>query len=192
MEIVNYVSAASCDVSALALNERFYLTRERGELAYTVFEECLRKTDEGQALVLTFPPHQLIDASFADEAIVRLGEGLVQGEYGERGVLLAGLTADSLHNLNAVLTLRNIKLSLLAIEGKAWQVVGGLEPSLRETLELLATREHLTAPQLSEHRQLAINTASNRLKRLYDQRLIHRTYQVTGKGLEYIYRFWRW
>jgi predicted transcriptional regulator len=39
---------------------------------------------------------------------------------------------------------------------------------------------------------LAINTASNRLKRLYDRRLVRREYEVSAKGLQYYYYFWQW
>ena len=74
----------------------------------------------------------------------------------------------------------------------AWQCIGHLEPSLNETLEIIAQRGHLTAPELADLKKLIVNSASNRLKRLYDQRLVRREHEVSEKGLQYIYYFWQW
>ncbi|MFZ4815600.1 MAG: hypothetical protein ACOYL5_13765 [Phototrophicaceae bacterium] len=177
----------------LQLPARFFLTREKGEVAYTELLTVLQTVPEGEPLILEFPPEQLIDASFADEALLRLAEGLLTGDYGEKALLLQGLTADSLHNIDAVIHLRNLKLALLAVEPNgAWQVIGQLEKSLRETLDLLAEQPTLTAPILAAQIGTAVNTASNRLKRLYDGRLICRQEEVSEKGREYLYHFWRW
>ena len=69
---------------------------------------------------------------------------------------------------------------------------GETRETLAETLDLVAKRERLTAPELADYKELAVNSASNRLKRLYDQRLIRREYEISDKGLQYIYRFWEW
>jgi DNA-binding transcriptional ArsR family regulator len=177
----------------LGLPARFFLTREKGEAAYNRLADVLAKMPEGEPLVLQFPPEQLVDSSFADEAIIRLVEALVAGDYGDRAVLLAGLTEDSAHNVNAAIHLRNLKLAVLVVgSDDSWALVGQLERSLRETLEMLAEAETMTAPELSERIGSAVNTASNRLKRLYDGRLIRREYEVSERGLQYIYHFWRW
>ena len=60
----------------------------------------------------------------------------------------------------------------------------------RDTLNLLHEKGHLTALELVKQLGLAINTASTRLKRLYDLRLIGRNFEITEKGLQYIYYFW--
>jgi predicted transcriptional regulator len=78
------------------------------------------------------------------------------------------------------------------VEGVSWQVVGQLERSLHETLEMVAEVETMTAPILAERIESAVNTASNRLKRLYDVRLISRKEDRTEKGLQYRYQFWEW
>src|SRR6266566_4905536 len=153
----------------IVLLDRLFLTREKGELAY-----------------------QLVDASFADETIVRLGEELVAGIYGDRGLLLEGLTENSQHNLNAVIRLRHLKLAFLHVQsGNAEHVLGQLEPSLKETLALVARHGHLTAPALAGILDIAVNGASNRLKRLYDLHLVRREFEVSSQGLEYIYSCWQ-
>ncbi len=177
---------------AIGLPERYFLTRERGEEAYRVLKERLWQTPERCALVLAFPPGQVVDASFADESLVRLGEELVAGEFGERVVLLEGLTDDSVRNLEAIIRFRRAKLVFLLVEpGGGWGHVGPLEPSLLEAFRLAARWRRITAPDLARELQLALNTANNRLKRLHALRLLWREHEVSEKGLKYIYHFWR-
>jgi DNA-binding transcriptional ArsR family regulator len=177
----------------LGISERLFLTRQRGEQAYQVLKVRLQALNEGQALILLFPPDQLMDASFADETIVRLGEEIASGNFGERSILLENLTEDSITNLNSIIKFRQLKLAFLAVEpNSVWQCVGQLEPSLRETLEFLSERNRLTAPELGTIKQLEVNTASNRLKRLYNLHLVRREHEITNQGLQYIYYFWQW
>ena len=178
---------------SLGLPDRFFVTRDKGEQAYGLIQADLDATPDGEPLLLEFPPQQLMDASFADESIVRLGEALADGQAGQRTLLLKGLTDDTIHNLNAVIQLRRLKLAFLSVDSMGgWSIVGQLEPSLYETLEIMAERRRLTAPELSDLLDMAINTASNRLKRLNDVRLIRREYEVSDRGLQYIYHFWEW
>ena len=170
-----------------------FITRPKGERAYEILREELLGVPEGKALVLGFPPNQLVDASFADETAVKLGEETLRGEYGDRAVLLEGLTKDSLKNVNAAISLQRLKLPLLAVEQTgSWQVVGHLEEHLLETLKLVAEHGSTTASELSSLLDLAINTASTRLKRLHNLHLVRRDYEVSEKGLQYLYYFWDW
>jgi hypothetical protein len=179
--------------SALGLPERYFLTREKGEEAYRLLEARLRETPERCALVLAFPPEQVVDASFADESLIRLGEKLVASEFGERAALLEGLTEDSVRNLEAIIRLRRAKLVFLLVTPEGgWSHVGPLEPSLLEAFGLAARRRRITAPELASELELALNTANNRLKRLHALRLLWREYEVSEKGLRYIYHFWHW
>lgn len=178
---------------AIGLPERFFLTREKGEEAYRLLEGRLRETPERCALVLAFPPGQVVDASFADESLVRLGEGLVAGEFGERAALLEGLTEDSVRNLEAIIRLRRAKLVFLLVgPGGGWRHAGPLEPSLSEAFGLAARWRRITAPDLARELRLALNTANNRLKRLHALRLLWREHEVSEKGLIYIYHLWHW
>jgi hypothetical protein len=191
-KIMNLYSMAQVG-SAVGLPERFFVTREKGAQAYALLKARLETIAEGQALVLDFPAAQLMDASFADESIVRLGEETMEWQFGARGLLLMGLTDDTVHNLQAVIQLRHLKLAFLLVTMSGeWRVIGQLEASLHETLDIVARYRQLTAPQLTDLLGLAINTASNRLKRLYDQRLVRREYDISDKGLQYIYYFWEW
>jgi hypothetical protein len=179
--------------SMLGLPERYFLTREKGEEAYRLLEGHLGQLPERCALILSFPPEQVVDASFADEFVIRLGEKLVGGEFGERAALLEGLTEDSIHNLEAVIRLRRAKLVFLLVDPEGgWRHAGPLEPSLLEALALTASRGTITAPELARELRLALNTANNRLKRLHALRLLWREHEVSERGLRYIYHFWEW
>lgn len=185
------------DMSQLAteleLPPRFFVTRDKGEVAFTRLVEALQAEPEEASLILQYPPEQVMDVSFADETVIRLGEAIVDGQFGHRRILLAGLTQDSIDNINAAIRLQRLKLAFLAIDSEGqWQVVGHLEDSLREVLDMLAKRPSLTAPELADEKELALNSANNRLKRLFDQHLIRREYEVSEKGLIYIYYFWHW
>jgi hypothetical protein len=174
-------------------SSRLFLTRPKGEKAYKLLKKNLLDVPDGEALVLVFPPNQLIDGSFADEAIVKLGEEILEGEFGDRCMLLEGLTKDSIKNINAVISLNKLKLPLLAVERSGgWQVIGRLEDHLLETLGLLAKHQRLTANDLMTMLNLAVNTASTRLKRLHNLHLVRREYEISEKGLQYIYYFWKW
>lgn len=170
-----------------------FITRPKGEKAYEILKEELKRVPEGEALVLSFPPNQLVDASFADETAVKLGQETLGDEYGDRAVLLEGLTKDSIKNVRAAISLQKLKLPLLAVERSGeWQVVGHLEEHLLETLKLVAERGRLTAAELTSILDMAVNTASTRLKRLHNMHLVRREHEITDKGLQYIYYFWRW
>jgi DNA-binding transcriptional ArsR family regulator len=133
-----------------------------------------------------------MDVSFADEVVIRMGEELVSGFFGQdQGIILQGLGDDSIKNLTAAVRLQKLKIAFLVIKSSGeWECVGQLEQNLRDTLNLLFTQGRLTAPDLVKRLGLAVNTASTRLKRLYDLHLVKRDYEITDNGLQYIYQFW--
>lgn len=179
--------------AVLSLPDGLFILRDKGEEAYPYLKAVLEETPEGQPLVLVFPANQLVDASFADESIVRLGQELVDGEFGQRCLLLEGVSEDSVHNIEAAIHLQSLKLAFLAVEPSGeWRTIGHLEPSLQQVLEILARRDRLTTVELANLLDLAVNTASNRLKRLYDQHLTRREHEISETGLQYIYYFWNW
>jgi hypothetical protein len=179
--------------AVLGLPDRLFILRDKGEAAYPYIQAALEETPEGQPLVLVFPADQLVDASFADESVVRLGQELVADEFGQRSLLLEGVTEDSVHNIEAAIELQKLKLAFLVVEPSGeWRTIGHLEPSLQQVLEILARRDRLTTVKLANLLDLAVNTASNRLKRLYDQRLVRREHEISETGLQYIYYFWQW
>jgi hypothetical protein len=177
--------------AGIRIKGRNFLTRDKGEEAYVLLQEQLLQTAEGQALVLVFPSEQLVDSSFADESIVRLGEQILRGMFGERAIVMEGLTEDSIKNFSAVLKLRGIKLPLLTVWPTGeWRVLGSLEENLHATLRIVQKHGQLRASDLASTLGLAVNTASTRLKRLHNLHLVRREFEISNKGLEYVYYFW--
>ena len=177
----------------IGISDGLFILREQGERAFTRLRALFQEVPDGQPLVLRFPPDQLIDASFADESILRLAAEVIEGQHGNRSILLGGLSENSIHNIEAAIHFQGLKLAFLVIEpGRGWRFIGHLEANLKDTLQIVAQHTRITAPELSSLLGVAINTASNRLKRLFDRRLVRRTYEITAKGLQYVYHFWEW
>lgn len=175
----------------LQIPTKYLITRQLGDQVYQHLHEQLNELPRGQAVKLTFPPEQLIDTSFADEALLRLEQEYLDEKLGDGTLILQGLTDDSIHNINAAIHLQHLKMAFLVTTSEGnWNIIGQLEQSLSETLKLIANQGRLTAPELAQILNLAINSASNRLKRLYDLRLVRREFEITENGLQYIYYFW--
>jgi len=174
-------------------NSALLITREKGQKVYIELVKRIQASDPANCPIkIIFPENQLMDVSFADEVVIRLQEGLNKGEFGEgQGIILYGLGDDSIENLTAAVKLQKLKIAFMVIKqtGK-WDCIGQIEQNLRKTLDLLFKQGRLTAPDLARHLGLAVNTASTRLKRLYDMHLIRRDFEITENGLQYIYMFW--
>ena len=174
-------------------NSALLITREKGQKVYMALVKHIQISDPTNCPIrIIFPENQLMDVSFADEVVIRLQEGLNKDAFGEgQGIILYGLGDDSIENLTAAVKLQKLKIAFMVIKqtGK-WDCIGQLEQNLRETLDLLFKQGQLTAPDLARQLGLAVNTASTRLKRLYDMHLIRRDYEITENGLQYIYMFW--
>ncbi len=171
----------------------YLLTRTKGERVYELVKTNLLSLPEGESLYLDFAEVYAMDVSFVDEAIILLAKEIVDDQYGQRRLVLHHLSQDTTDNLNAAIALQNLTLALFSMQSDGgWQLVGHLEKSLQQVLTMIMACREITAPQLAAELELALNAANNRLKRLYDQRLIQRRYEVTDKGLLYIYYVWPW
>jgi DNA-binding transcriptional ArsR family regulator len=171
----------------------FFIGRKAGERAYHALKPKLLETPEGSPLVIKFSPSQLIDVSYADESLVRIGKEILSGDYGERCLLLKGLSDASVTNLNAAIIWRKLRLVFLAVEPTGqWKHIGQLGSHHLETLEFVAMKGSMTVGEVVKKYKLQINTASNRLKRLYDLRLLRREGEITNNGWFYTYYFWQW
>ena len=166
-----------------------YVGRVKGRVAYSVWKERLLTIEEGQALWLNFPADHVVDASFAEESIIRLGRELYEKEFGDRFLRLHGLTADSIININAIIKWHNHRVVFLTDHPQErWQIIG--RPPGKELLaifELVKAQDHTTSAELAAALQIAVNAASTQLNRLYRLRLLRRKREVSQRGIEYIY-----
>ena len=168
-----------------------------GERAYAFLRTELLKVSEGYPLVVEFPEYNMMDVSFADASLGRLGQEIIEGKMGERCLVLDGLMPASLTNLEAMIARRPTKLAFLVTDITTWYEVAGDVPDyLKKTLGLLAERGHMTAEELAKERKLGLSAAGNHLKRLYDLRLLRREGEAkrggARKGAIHTYYFWQW
>lgn len=166
------------------------VTRELGLQAYDVLRRALIEIHEGEILTLRFEGVRVMDSSFAGASVLRLVQELVDGEFGDRYIILMGATPSTEENVHLTIVGHGLKLGLQAADGEEEpRLLGQIEPNLQETLVLVNKRRVLTARELADMKgDMAINTASNRLKKLFDLRLIRRVEEVTMTGRQHVYK----
>ena len=117
---------------------------------------------------------------------------LWSGEYGEKFLLLKGLTPSQAENIHVALERK--RLAVLTIGPEGWEIIGSLNNYLIHTLNQVMKRKRLTLRQLSEEERIGMNTSGTRLLNLYKKRLVARLEGPTvGKddphrGRQFVYR----
>jgi DNA-binding transcriptional ArsR family regulator len=163
------------------------LLRNYGQRAFSILENALREVPTGQTLLLDFGGISVMDTSFADETILELALGLLQNKYGDRWMILEEPSPATIDNLEGTIARRKAKVALLIHkEGRAL-LIGHVEPNLLEAWQLVCQKIELTARELADQLGLEINTASMRLRKLYDARLLARREEITPGGRQHIY-----
>jgi hypothetical protein len=166
---------------------------DAGRVVYDVFRKRLLGAPERRAMVVSFPERRPLDASFFAASLVRIGRELAAGGYGERGLLLHGMDADAVFNLEAAISGKASSAAFLLIDERGlWKTVGHLAETHARTLKQMGRAGSLSAPELAKREGLALNAANNRLKRLYETRLVWREAVPQTRGVSYTYHFWRW
>jgi predicted transcriptional regulator len=163
------------------------LLRSYGQRAFPTLEHALKEIPSGQTLVLDFVGVSVMDTSFADETVLELALGLSQGKYGDRWMVLEEPSPATIDNLEGTIARRKAKVALLIRKQGQVQLIGHVEPNLIEAWQLVCERTELTARELADQLGLEINTASMRLRKLYDARLLARCEEITFEGRQHIY-----
>jgi hypothetical protein len=175
------------------------VTRPIGEKYLSVLRKIITKVGSDRVVVLDFAGVELMDGSFADEVFGTLGSERAQNKTDLPPVILTNLNEASFDNLRYTLEsrtrreprLRNLVFPVLDAEGKI-ELVGLCEKNIRNTFALLQKKKILTARDIQEHfkkQKLAINSASTRLKTMYDLGLALRSSQREAPGGQYMYYF---
>jgi predicted transcriptional regulator len=171
----------------LDIPEPDLLLRDYGRKAFPFLEQELQEVPTGHALILSFEGVRVMDTSFADETVLELALGLSLNKYGERLMLLDQPSPATLDNLEGTIARRRAKVALIIREGSELRLIGHVEANLQEAWRLISERNELTARDLANNLGLEINTASMRLHKLYDAKLLVRHEEVTSSGRQHIY-----
>jgi DNA-binding transcriptional ArsR family regulator len=171
----------------LDIPEPDLLLRDYGRRAFPFLEQELREVPTGHALILSFEGVRVMDSSFAEEAVLELALGLTSNKYGDRMLILEQPSPATIDNLEGTIARRRVKVALLIRDGSEMRLIGHVEPNLHLTWQLISERGELTARDLANDFGLEINTASMRLHKLYEAKLIARHEEVTSSGRQHIY-----
>jgi hypothetical protein len=79
------------------------------------------------------------------------------------------------------------RVPMLHYDGERLLVLGGLDYQLTKTFALFSKKREVTARDIVELENVALNHASNRLKRLYDYRLVLRSSKPNAQGSPFVY-----
>ncbi|MCA9330432.1 DUF4325 domain-containing protein [Candidatus Saccharibacteria bacterium] len=163
------------------------LLRDYGRRAFALLEEKLLQVSVGQALVLDFRGVSVMDTSFADETVLELAMGLNEGRYGDRFLILDSPSPATVDNIEGTIARRRVKIAMLVRDADGIRLVGHVEPNLAEVWKMTLHTTTLTARGLADQLGLQLNTASTRLHKLYNARLLARTEEITSAGRQHIY-----
>jgi hypothetical protein len=164
------------------------VTRETGRLVRESVESRLEREPEGTVIALDFSHVGIVDFSCADEIISKLIARLQGQEYGDKYVVLQGLTPTQEENI--AVALERKKLAVLVSRGNgAWELLGTLNPYLDEALRFVMARQEITARLLADETRVEISLASTKLLNLFKARLVQRTsVRLPDGGRQYVYR----
>lgn len=171
------------------LPESDLVTREIGAKAYEVLKRVILKTAPETLLLLDFTDILVMDSSFTGPSLLQLMKELIKGEYGDKYIALIKATRSTEENVDLTIRGYGLKMAIPNIGEKEEVILlGELEPNLSRTFNAFGERESLTARELADREHIGINAASNRLKRLYDLRLITRKEEISSEGRQHIYQ----
>jgi hypothetical protein len=164
------------------------VTRETGRAMRELIELRLEREPEGAVVALDFSHVGIIDFSCADEIVSKLVARLQGLEYGDKYVVLHGLT--STHEENIAVALERKKLAVLVSRPDgSWRLLGSLNPYLNEALQFVMNQKEITARDLADDTQVEISLASTKLLNLFKARLVQRSSErLPDGGRQFIYR----
>ncbi len=163
------------------------LRHDYGVRAFVRLEQELMAVPVGRALTLDFAGIEVMDGSFANVSLVELALNLVAGRYGDRFLILDQASSDVVENLEGTIARRKARVALLIREDGQLLVKGSLEPNLLEAWQLAGSLVTISARDVADRLGLEISTASMRLRKLYDARLLARQEQISSAGRHHIY-----
>jgi hypothetical protein len=183
----------SCDLQDLmdehlGSGTKNLVTRETGRFIRESIETRLEREPEGTVIALDFAHVGIIDFSCADEIISKLVARLQGLEYGDKYVVLQGLTPTHEENIAVALERKKLAILLSRPDG-SWRLLGTLNPYLNEALQFVMMHREITARDLADETQVEISLASTKLLNLFKARLVQRSSErLPDGGRQFIYR----
>ncbi|UCD34293.1 MAG: hypothetical protein JSU90_08295 [Nitrospiraceae bacterium] len=162
------------------------VTRQSGQAVRERIEQALLNEKDRAVIALDFSRIGVIDYSCADEIIAKIISRLLGGEYGDRYILLCGITDNQKENIEVALERKDLAI-VADMRGGKKTILGSLNNYLRETLRLITEQGRLTARDLADLAGIGANTSGTRLLNLHKKRLVMRTEEQGESGRVWVY-----
>ncbi len=170
------------DVTSGEAGGRLMVTRGTGRRVREALGEVLERLPSGGVLYVDTRRVELMDYSFADEALGILASRVAGGEYGERRVVLVEEDRELLENVEASLRQRGLAMIRVDEPGAAPEIVGEVPEHLVETLRTIYDAGSITNADLAAKLGLNHTAMNNRATRLVKLGLIHRHKNTAAPG----------
>ena len=161
---------------------KLMVTRGTGRRVREALVEALEDLPAGGVLYVDTRGVELMDYSFADEALGILASRVAAGEYGDRRVVLVEEDRELLENVEASLRQRGLAMVRVDEPGRAPGIVGEVPDHLVETLHAIHVAGSITNADLAAKLGLNHTAMNNRATRLFKLGLIHRRKNTAAPG----------
>jgi len=176
------------DVAAGESGGKLLVTRGTGRRVREDLAAVLEGLPTGGVLYVDMRGVELMDYSFADEALGILVSRVAAGEYGEKHVVLVEKDRELLENIEASLRQRDLAMLRVDEIGGDPKIVGEVPEHLVETLRKIQAAGSITNADLATKLDINHTACNNRATRLFKLGLIHRRRNTaTPGGRQYSY-----
>ena len=170
------------DVASGEAGGKLMVTRGSGRRVREALAEALERLPSGGVLYVDTRGVELMDYSFADEALGILVSRVAAGEYGDRYVVLVEEDRELVENIEASLRQRGLAMVRVDEPGATPQIVGEVPEHLVETLQAIQDAGSITNADLAARLGLNHTACNNRATRLFKLGLIHRRKNTAAPG----------
>jgi predicted transcriptional regulator len=162
------------------------VTRQSGQVIRSRVEKDIENEKAGEVIALDFSKIGIIDFSCADEIVAKLMSRLLSGEYGDKYIVLTGLSENQKENIEVALERK--ELTVIAEMRSGMRILlGTLNNYLKQTLNFISEKGKITAKDLSDVMKLEANTSGMRLLNLHKKRIVRRIEEIRDGGRVWVY-----
>ena len=161
---------------------KLMVTRGTGRAVREALEAALWELPKGGILYVDTRGVELMDYSFADEALGILASRSASGEYEGRHLVLIEEDRDLLENVEASLRQRSLAMIRVDEIGAEPGIVGSVPDHLVETLQAIYDAGSITNAAVATRLGLNHTACNNRATRLAKLGLIHRRIETAAPG----------
>lgn len=162
------------------------VTRKSGQMIRQRIERDMQEEKDGSVIALDFSRIGVIDYSCADEIVAKLVSRLLSNEYGDKYILLTGLSDNQKENIEVALERKDLAVMAEMRDGER-VLLGNLHNYLKDTLEAVQKKGKMTARELSEARKIEANTSGTRLLNLHKKRLVKKIDETRNGARVWVY-----